>query len=101
MVVQRIFVCFVAVAIWRSPTSMVHGAHGHLKIFMKDVLHLASWGNLAGTHIILAALKTIFNFGLGPPSPRGVRGEGPDYSFLQEIGGFGTIPARIREVMDF
>ncbi len=37
-----------------------------------------------------------FSFCSWPPrSPRGVPGEGPDYHFLQEIGGFGPIPARI------
>ncbi len=49
----------------------------------------------------LAVLKTIFNFVLGPPAPRGVPGEGPDYHLLQEVGRFGSIPARIREVMGF
>ncbi len=35
-----------------------------------------------------AVLKTIFNFGLGNPLPRGVPGQGPDCHFPKEIGGF-------------
>ncbi len=44
-------------------------------------------------------LKTIFDFVLGPPLPRNP-GEGPDYQVLQDMGGFGLIPSRIRGVMD-
>ena len=47
-------------------------------------------------HYILAVLQLFFNLFLGPLSPEGVPGEGPDYHFLKAIGGFGPIPARIR-----
>ncbi len=43
----------------------------------------------------------IFNFVLGPPLPRGVPGEGPDYHVPEEIVGFGPIPARIRGFLIF
>ncbi len=48
-----------------------------------------------------AALKAIFNFVLGPPYPRWFPGEGSVCHFLEEIVGFGPIPARIPGVMDF
>ncbi len=45
----------------------------------------------------LAVLTTVFKFALGPrPLPRGVPGEGPERHVLEEIGGFGPAPARIR-----
>ncbi len=53
------------------------------------------------TRLILAVLEPIFNFVLGPPSPPGAPGEGPDKHFFWEIGGFGPISARIRGVMHF
>ncbi len=34
--------------------------------------------------LLLAVLKTIFDFILSPPSPRGVPGEGPDCHFLRK-----------------
>ena len=37
---------------------------------------------------MLELLKMILNFVLGPPLPRGVPGEGPDYNFPKEIDGF-------------
>ncbi len=37
----------------------------------------------------LEVLKMVFNFVLGPPSPGGVPGEGPDCHFPTEIVGFG------------
>ncbi len=51
--------------------------------------------------IVLAVLKMIFNFFLGPPLRRGVPGEGPDCHFPKEIVGFGPIPARILKFFNF
>ncbi len=47
--------------------------------------------------VVLAVLKMFFILFLG----RGVPGEGPDSHFLEDIVGFGTIPARIRGFLIF
>jgi hypothetical protein len=48
-----------------------------------------------GNLCFLEVRNIIFKLFLGPPSPGGSPGEGPDYHVLKEIVGFGAIPARI------
>ncbi len=61
---------------------------------MVAMLPWVDWGCTLGFFIrvinILAVLKNIFNFILGPPSPRGVPGGRPDCQLPTKIGGLGA-----------